>query len=62
MTIDEHLIKDLGTNPVPADSSLYVKRSSTALEGLSETYVDDCLNAGTEENENLTELTVTKFD
>lgn len=57
VTIDEHLINDLGMCPVLGDSSLYIKRSSGCLDGMTGTYVDDCLNAGTSEFEKLTEHT-----
>lgn len=62
VTIDDHLIKDLEMSPTPVDLSLYVKRTPTTLKCLGGTYVDDCLNASTEEVEKLAELTLTKFD
>lgn len=60
---EEHLInkKKKGIDAVPVYISLYVIRSPTTLEGFTGTYVDDCLNAGTEEFEQLTKLTLTEF-
>lgn len=49
-------------NPVSCDSSLYVKRSSVTLKGLTGANVDDCLNDDTEELEKLTKQLLTKLD
>lgn len=63
VTLDQHLVINLGTRPVSGDSfpSLHVKRFSNTLEGVTISHVDNCLNDGTIEFEKLTELMLFKF-
>lgn len=46
-TLDEHHKNDLLMTLLHTDSSLYILKSSNTLEGLSGTYVDDSIRAGT---------------
>lgn len=62
ITIEEHTINDLGMTPLVSDSSLYARHRGKELIGISGLQVDDCLNAGNKEFEELTKLTLRKFE
>ena len=47
MTLDRHHTQDLRMHSLPSDSALYYLLSSSGLEGISGTYADDILCAGT---------------
>lgn len=62
VTIEEHAINDLGMTALLSDSALYAKFAGGRLIGISGLQVDDCLNAGNKEFEELTNLTFQKFE
>lgn len=66
ITVFEHNVNDLGMLSAPGDASLYVKRSTpkddSSVDGVSGMYVDDSINAGNERFEQLTEMTLQKFE
>ena len=48
-TLKNHLEKELGMKASVADAAFFFKRIKEKLAGLCATYVDDCLQAGTDE-------------
>lgn len=61
-TIESHVVNDIGMKPLISDPSLYVKTGDDGPEGITGSYVDDCLHAGNEEFQKTTEVSLKKFD
>lgn len=62
VTVDRHAKQDLGFVPLLGIPSLYVKRNDEDLDGLLGMYVDDGALGGDSSMQELTELTLKKFD
>lgn len=56
------MINHLGMLLIPSDQLLYVKGEGENIEGISEQYADDSLNAGNESFEASTERTLNLFE
>lgn len=57
--VDEHVVNNLDRFPIAGDAALYVERNEKrGTIGVTGTYVDDSLNAGTNQFEQMTELTL----
>lgn len=61
ISLDDHVVNDLGMRPTIGDPTLYTKSQSRKIIGVSVSYLDDSLNAGTPEIEKLTESTLQRF-
>lgn len=61
-TMEQHLINDLGMKPTVGDPSLYVKKLDGKTIGVSGSYVDDQLNAGTKDFIKMTDSTLRTFE
>ena len=62
ITIITHVEEDLLMTPFAGDPSLYMKCGQGNIEGLLGAYVDDCLLAGDERFQTLTEKMLLKFN
>jgi len=62
VTVAAHVEEDLGMTPLVGDPSLYVKDGTADITGLLGTCVDDCLLAGNESFQVLTEQMLEKFE
>ena len=62
ITIDKHHRKDLGMTPFKLDPALYYLLADGLLKGLSRTYVDDLLRAGTPQFRKLSQKTNETFE
>ena len=62
VTVDRHVKHDLGLVPLLGDPSLYVKRNEEDLDGLLGMYVDDSFIGGNDSMQELTKLSLKKFD
>ena len=60
-TLDKHLTSDIGMEPTKADPSLYFSHYDDSLCGITGTYVDDMLRAGTKYFRKRCDYTHTKF-
>lgn len=61
-TLDKHHKKELGMKPLRSDPALYTKLQNGRINGLSGTYVDDILRAGTFEFRNFCLKTNQRFE
>jgi len=61
-TMSKHLEKDLNMTPTVGDMSLFSKCIDNKLAGLIGTYVDDSLICGNKEFEDLSKITLAKFE
>lgn len=59
--LDKHHREDLQMKTLDSDHSLYYKIIDGHIAGLSGTYVDDCIQTGTEDFDELTDKTATKY-
>lgn len=62
VTINAHVTNELGMTSLYSDSAMFMKQKNGKLIGLCGVQVDHSLNAGNEEFEKLTQLTLKKFD
>lgn len=62
ITIEGHVVNDLGMQPLRSDPALYAKFINQELCGITGIQVDDSLNAGDQRFEKITEATLTRFD
>ena len=62
VTVDNHAKNDLGLVPLLGDPSLYIKRNEEDVDGLLGMCVDDRCLAGNEKMQQLTKLTLKKFE
>lgn len=66
VTMDEHLINDIGMTPTPGDPALYVKiineNGRTNVVGITGSYVDDSINGGKGRFQDMTMNTLRKFE
>lgn len=62
ITIEEHLINDIGMVPIIGDRVLYVKRQGSKIIGPCGSYVEDLLNVSTLEFQKLAEQTLEQFE
>ena len=60
-TFSQHLTDDLGMKPTTLDPALYAKKMHEKLKGLCATCVDDTLQAGDKEYQEMTKMTLEKF-
>lgn len=61
LTIHDHLTNDIGMNPITGDGAVFVKKKDGEIIGIRGSYIDDCLNAGDEEFEQMKECKLQKF-
>lgn len=62
LTIEDHLTNDIGMKPLTGDGAVFVRRNGDEIEGITGSYVDDCLNAGNADFEQTTEKTLQRFE
>ena len=62
VTVNRHVKHDLGLVPLLGDPLLYVKRKEEDLDGLLGMYVDDSLLGGNDDMQELTKLSLRRFD
>lgn len=62
VTVEYHVQDDLDMTPCIGDAAMYVKLVDGVLQGIMGVYVDDNLNAGTTEFEEMTRESLEKFD
>ena len=62
VTVDRHVKHDFGLVPLLGDPSLYVKRNMEDVDGLLGMYVDDSFIGGNDDMQELTKLSLKKFD
>lgn len=62
VTLEEHIINDLGMSPLADDSELYLKHRNGALVGITGSHVDNSLHTEYKESEALAEATLETFE
>lgn len=63
VTLTSHIEEDLGMVPLVSEPALYAKRDTNGkLLGLLGAYVDDCLMGGNRQFQQITELTLRRFE
>lgn len=60
--MDDHVVNDLGMKPTVGDPASYTKSQDGKFIGIYGSYVDDTLNVGSSEFEELTEKTLHRFE
>lgn len=62
ITLKEHIINDLGMNPIVSNPTLCTKYEDKKLIGLCESYVEDSIHAGTPNIGRVCELMLQKYE